>query len=407
MYDDRLGILGTTVMVRTDTQDHTIKERVGELWGVSQCQMEPSFYYETTRQVQETSLQDKKTVARLQTVTDRHDVAIEGSNIKVDLKLAHRKKGLLWYSTYKVRFSGTYKISNRTDAGRLIMCSLQLPASQALYDNFKFVLGGHTLDTIHPNADQITDRIQLDPKQTADLVVSYDSQGLDQWRYSFATGVSQVRNFAMRMTTDFKDIDFPAACISPTEEKKTDNGWLLTWQYGNLLTGYSLGVEMPKLLNPGPWVSKVTFFAPVSLFLFYFLLFMIATVKGIKIHPMNYFFISAGFFSFHLLLAYLVDHISVEIAFVITSFVSIFLVISYMRLVVPGRFAYIEVGIAQLVYLVLFSYTFFFEQYTGLIVTILCILTLFVMMQYTGRVDWDEVFEKKSLAGKATDEPKA
>jgi hypothetical protein len=43
---------------------------------------------------------------------------------------------------------------------------------------------------------------------------------------------------------------------------------------------------------------------------------------------------------------------------------------------------------------VLFSYTFFFERYTGLAITILCILTLFIAMQFTGRVDWDTLFRR-------------
>jgi hypothetical protein len=43
---------------------------------------------------------------------------------------------------------------------------------------------------------------------------------------------------------------------------------------------------------------------------------------------------------------------------------------------------------------VLFSYTFFFKAFTGLAVTILCILTLFIVMQFTGRVDWDNLFRK-------------
>jgi inner membrane protein involved in colicin E2 resistance len=118
------------------------------------------------------------------------------------------------------------------------------------------------------------------------------------------------------------------------------------------------------------------------------------TVKKIKIHPMNYFFVAAAFFSFHLLLSYLVDHIPIHVAFWICSLVSIFLVVSYMRLVVGGRFAFIEIALSQLVYLVLFSYTFFFEGYTGLAITILCICTLFVVMQFTGKVNWEKVFAK-------------
>ena len=42
----------------------------------------------------------------------------------------------------------------------------------------------------------------------------------------------------------------------------------------------------------------------------------------------------------------------------------------------------------------LFSYTFFFEGFTGLSITVLCILTLFVAMQLTGRMRWDELFRK-------------
>ena len=51
-----------------------------------------------------------------------------------------------------------------------------------------------------------------------------------------------------------------------------------------------------------------------------------------------------------------------------------------------------EAGAAQLVFLVLFSYAFFFQGMTGLAITIGAVLTLFVMMQMTARVSWDEVF---------------
>ena len=51
--------------------------------------------------------------------------------------------------------------------------------------------------------------------------------------------------------------------------------------------------------------------------------------------------------------------------------------------------------VAQLIYLVLFSHTFFWEGFTGLAVTIGAILTLFVVMQITGRVDWREAFARR------------
>jgi len=60
--------------------------------------------------------------------------------------------------------------------------------------------------------------------------------------------------------------------------------------------------------------------------------------------------------------------------------------------VVDWRFAVVEAGLTQLIYLVLFSYAFFFEGLTGLAVTIGAILPLFVVMQMTGRIRWEEKF---------------
>jgi len=149
---------------------------------------------------------------------------------------------------------------------------------------------------------------------------------------------------------------------------------------------------MPEKLQPGPLAGRISFFAPVSLFFFFFLMFIITTLRRIELHPMNYFFLAGAFFSFHLLLAYLVDHISIHTAFVICSLVSIGLVVSYLRLVVGMRFAAVEAGLAQFIYLILFSYAFFFEGFTGLGITRGSILTRFAVMQMTGLIRWAEKF---------------
>jgi inner membrane protein involved in colicin E2 resistance len=114
---------------------------------------------------------------------------------------------------------------------------------------------------------------------------------------------------------------------------------------------------------------------------------------------MNYFFLAAAFFAFHLLMAYLVDHVSIHAAFAAGALVSLALVISYMRLVAGPRFAFVECGLAQLIYLVGFSYAFFFKGFTGLAVTIGSIITLFVVMQMTGRTNWSERFAGKPVTG--------
>ncbi len=224
--------------------------------------------------------------------------------------------------------------------------------------------------------------------------VSYRSQGLDDWQYTLGKDVSQVRDFSLRMKTNFSDIDFPDNTLSPTNRRRTDNGWELAWRYTNLVSGYDIAMTMPGKLQPGPLAGEISYFAPVSLFFFFFVIFIISTLRKVDLHPMNYFFLAAAFFAFHLLLAYLVDHVSIHVAFAICSIVSIGLVVSYLRLVVGVQFAVREAGLAQFIYLVLFSYAFFFKGFTGLAVTIGAIVTLFVVMQITGRLDWSRQFRK-------------
>ena len=62
------------------------------------------------------------------------------------------------------------------------------------------------------------------------------------------------------------------------------------------------------------------------------------------------------------------------------------------------RLAVLRAGVAQVVFLVLFSYAFFFEGYTGLTVAIGAVVTLFVLMQMTGRVDWDTALSGRAEA---------
>src|SRR3954447_16145236 len=107
-------------------------------------------------------------------------------------------------------------------------------------------------------------------------------------------------------------------------------------------------MTVPEKLQPGPLGGEVSSFARLSLVFFFFLMFIITTLRNIDLHPMNYFFLAAAFFAFHLLLAYLVDHISIHAAMIISSVVSVALVVSYLRLVVGIRFAALEAGMAQL-----------------------------------------------------------
>jgi len=383
-------VLAGTMWDRTKKQDEKLQTSVSQLWGNPQSQSAPNAYFEITSGTNQ-----------------RVHTALGKSDIKVYLELDYRKKGLLWYSTYRVRFTGEYLVENSTDQQKTMIFDFLLPSPTANYDNFRLAIGEVEVSEINISAGRVKQALELGPAENETVLVSYESQGMDHWWYDFGMEVSQAKNFSLVINTNFANIDFSDESISPTTKVATDEGWRLSWNYVNRLSGGNIGMVMPNKLNPGPWAMQVIRAAPVSLFLFFFLLMIFATIKKVDIHPMNYFFIGAAFFSFHLLLAYLVDHISIHLAFWICSAVSIFLVVSYMRLVVGSRFAFREIALSQLVYLVLFSYTFFHKGFTGLAITILCICTLFVVMQFTAKVDWATVFantfNSKVLSGFVSD----
>lgn len=393
------AILGGTIFTRTYDSGAASSSRVESTWGAEQNQGPPTASFKTKVQTKEEIVENgKKTVKTVESESTT-ELPLESSAIDVDLNLEHRQKGLLWYSTYKVGFSGVYTFRNTSDKEQLVDFKLQFPTAQAIYDNLTFVVDGVPL-AISNQKNLAMSSARIGAGKTAQLALGYRSQGLNQWKYRFGDAeVAQVRGFSLRMKTNFKDIDFPDNTLSPTVKKETDHGWDLTWSYNNLLSGYQIAMVMPEKLQPGPLAGKISFFAPVSLFFFFFLMLIITTMRGIDLHPMNYFFLAAAFFSFHLLLAYLVDHISIHASFAIAAAVSVFLVVSYLRLVVGIRFASREAALAQFIYLVMFSYAFFLKGFTGLAITIGSVLTLFVVMQVTGRIRWTEKFAIKDGAG--------
>jgi inner membrane protein involved in colicin E2 resistance len=386
------AILGGTIFSRTYSSDAVAESRVASTWGAAQVQSPPAAFF--TRKVarKEESMENGKKIVK--TIEDPQiiELPLESSAVDVALDLEPRQKGLLWYSTYKVAYAGSYAFRNTSDKEETVNFSLGFPTAKAIYDDLTFTVDGVPLAiSNHDNA--ASGWVKIAPGQTARLAVGYRSQGLDEWRYSFGkTDVAQVRDFALRMKTNFKDIDFPDNTLSPTQKQAVANGWDLAWTYNNLVSGYQIAMAMPQKLQPGPLAGQISFFAPVSLFFFFFLMLIITTMRGIELHPMNYFFLAAAFFSFHLLLAYLVDHVSIHLAFAISAAVSVFLVVSYLRLVVGLHFASREAALAQFVYLVMFSYAFFLQGFTGLAITIGSVVTLFVVMQVTGRIRWADKF---------------
>ena len=391
-------LLGTTVYVRTSELQSRLGVQVDSLWGPA----------------------DLAQAAPYLEPTSGRGLRIEPtkSNLAVHLDHENRRKGLLWFSTYAIDFSGEYGVSAPIGGGRFVF---PLPADVPFMDNLTLAVDGKACDV---DAAQSNNRLQVeipDDGRTHVASVTYRTRGRDRWTYFPAggeaaatsgglfdrtpppaspdTGPAHVRNFLLTLTTNFTAIDYLEGSMPPSEKAAPmDGGLIAVWEIQDSRTRQAISIIPPSRPDAGPIAARMAFWAPVGLFFFFTVLFTIMLLKKVPLHPMHYLLVSAAFFAFHILLAYLVDHVDIQVGFWISAAVSVFLVVMYMRLVAGARFAVLYAGLAQLVYLVGFSYAFFFVGYTGLSIVIVAILTLLVIMMATGRVDWNEVFKKKPPA---------
>lgn len=273
-------ILGATIFGRTYDMEGPSKARVESSWGTAQTQAPPTATMERPWRRETVTEAGKPPEVRKVETFRTETLPLESSTVNVNLALEHRQKGLLWYSLYKVAFQGGYTFTNSTEFDQRVRFRLQYPAQNAIYDDLVFSVDGAPLQLTSDDSG-MHGYANVGAGKTATVRVAYNSQGQSRWRYSFGNNVSQIKNFELRMKTNFKDIDFPENALSPSNKRETPDGWELNWSYKNLVSGFDIGMVMPDKLQPGPLAGRISFFAPVSLFFFFFLMFIITTLRNI------------------------------------------------------------------------------------------------------------------------------
>ena len=367
-------ILGTALDMRTSQSGLSTARSVLGGWGPPIEQVHPQAWYQSP------GVGDGKALIRP-----------SGSKVDISLGYEPHQKGLMWYRTFAAGFRGEYQFTNPTPIPQTVYVQFSLPSPDAGYNEFSFTLNGKPTTANVTGKTPITEAVVVEAGAAATLVVAYKTRGLDRWTYSFGQD-SRVQNFLLHMTVDFEDVDFPTA--SPTERERMGRGWNLYWSYPDEIGARPVSMDMPKVINPGPVASRITFFAPVSLLFFFSVLVVVCLIQKVDLHPMNFFFLAAGCFAFQLLFAYLVDIIPLGIAFALSSAVSLAMVSGYLFLAKGARFARFAAA-AQFAYMVLFSYSFFFDGLTGLTITIGAVITLAILMVTTAKVNWNEKFSRK------------
>ncbi|HYY97096.1 MAG TPA: hypothetical protein VE642_00810, partial [Pyrinomonadaceae bacterium] len=179
-------VLGATIFSRTYDSGQTLDGRVALLWGAPQAQSPPSAssQHSVPKTTETVENGQKRVVTENVNVTDT--LPLESSRVDVSLDLEHRQKGLLWYSTYKVAFDGTYAFRNNTGQDNVTF-TLKFPTDRAIYDDLVFTVDGNAVQLTNERNSAVG-AARVAPGELATLRVAYRSQGLNDWRYNFGGG---------------------------------------------------------------------------------------------------------------------------------------------------------------------------------------------------------------------------
>ena len=366
-------LLGATLLVRSGETSSALVNEVHQLWGPPLDQAAPcravhraatargAAHRSTTR----TGDRTRPTVQTKEEVS--FPLPLVSTRARVSLALEHRQKGLLWFPTYAADFEGRYVVLNDTAANRSVTVSFPLPARGA---DLRRLRGPGREGPAHPRRGRrwlgaLDGRAR--PARRAMHSRSATARAGPPPGPTGPAAAGQLGDpglLARDPEQRARHRLLPGS-ISPSSAGADGHGWRGTWEFRSLVGSAPISLELPQKTNPGPLAARITFFAPVALLFYFFVVGLLAEGRGHRLHPLSWFLIGCAFFADHLLFAYLADHVPLWVALALSSAVSILLAVTYAQWLVGWRFALREMGLAQLVYLVGFSLTFLLRASPG------------------------------------------
>ena len=312
---------------------------------------------------------------------------LSASDISVNLEVDYRKKGLVYYTGYLADFNGRYTIRNNENEKIYLSFIFPYPMEQGegMLRDVKLLVDNKEdpLNTEY-QPDLILWTGLLEPSQTVEMSVHYQGRGLNHFIYGFEPG-RQINNFKMKIQIlGTGEVDYPVSTMTPTRTESAGDDKTLLWDLDRVLTQLNIGVVLPDRINIARQISVMVQRAPV-----FFLMFLAALCAAVALGGQTLKFVpiaavSAAYFFFYPLFAYLSAYMNVVVSFLLSFGIIILLIFNYTRIVYDLKIAAAAAG-ACLFFLGITSAAALLPTYTGLILTIEGVALLALVMQVLSR----------------------
>jgi hypothetical protein len=339
--------------------------------------------------VQYASLQGEEEIRKIndEEKLSKRLVSSTRENILVKINVEYKKKGLITYNTYTVDFSGDYEFVNKGSEPEERFFTFKLPDNVIMFSNLKMSVNEKLVED-----DDISDGLNwsgiLNPGEKSKINVQYSARGIDNWGYMLGKNI-QHNNLDIDVIIVDGEAVLWEKSLSPTKTEITDESEKFSWQFTQLITDRGIGISVKKAMNPFIIAKNLSFFAPLSFFLYLVSLITMLIIRRKELHPVHFIFIGASYFVFNLLLSYLVQYISIPIAFGVSFIVSFSLIVSFLWRILDLRFTFIENGIFLILFLLIYPISFFTLN-RGLILVISGVIALGMLMHLSARFKWEK-----------------
>jgi len=237
---------------------------VRAIWGPEQAQGDLSValrWEEEQLERLESEDPTKPTVTRKRKVTHSVDEnPFLSERHTVTLRSSPRKKGPAVYPGYTTDCRFSWRLRNPSDREVKATLRFPLPAASAIYDELAVGLNGASVrDRLRIRDKALELELPLKPGEELQYEIRFKSRGLSYW-YFQVREPREIRDFELKLAlpdTPRKKLNYPEGCMTPSEIVESGQGSVLTYRLDRALSQKGMGIEVPKLTQPGELASAV------------------------------------------------------------------------------------------------------------------------------------------------------
>lgn len=240
------------------------------------------------------------------------------SDVKVDLDIQYRRRGVSEYPCFEAAFEGTYDFQNPSEVSSFAAFTVGLPVQRdalMLRDVRLLIDGKEDAANTEYSAERISWSGSVSGSATARFQLVYRARGNDRFGYSFPDDALSAGKpltafrLAMNVTGARGELDYPVGSMSPTSLDKVGESWAMVWEVERLLSVFDLGVELPDASGVELALAKLTSNAPFFYLLYAFALLYVLSEVERRARALHLLALSAAYFIYFPLAAYLTGYL--------------------------------------------------------------------------------------------------